>query len=214
MLDGWIVRDRLDEIRDKNKLENYECDQLDKFCKDQKYAFEVCMAEIVRLVSEKDKEKGVDVQYVEIVNESMYIRPEFRNGAGYNRDSRSRFKPDMSKYSDYKVRFRNKDPNDPNLYRNRSAGGTVSGRSRSRSEYSRGKDSWRSRSGSQTRYVKGGQVYRDFSPGSGFRDRSRSRGYRKDEGSKMEEVRTRLAEVVHKGDCSKHKTAVEMFNLF
>ena len=56
-IDGWIVRDRLDEIREKNKLENYECDQLEKFCKDQKYYFEVCMAEIVRLVSEKEKEK-------------------------------------------------------------------------------------------------------------------------------------------------------------
>ena len=52
-VDGWIVRDRLDEIREKNKLENYECDQLEKFCKDQKYDFEACMAEIVRVVSEK-----------------------------------------------------------------------------------------------------------------------------------------------------------------
>ena len=169
-IDGWIVRDRLDEIREKNKLENYECDQLEKFCKDQKYDFEVCMAEIVRLVSEKEKEKGVKVNYTEIINDSMYIRPEFRNGAGFGRNSRSRFKPDMSKYSDYEVRFRKKDPNDPHLYRNRSAGGTVSGRSRSRSEYSRGKDNMRSRIGSQTRYVKGSQVFRDFSPDSGFKD--------------------------------------------
>ena len=144
----------------------------------------------------------------------MYIRPEFRNGAGFGKNSRSRFNPDMSRHSDYKVRFRAKDPNVPHLYRNRSAGGTVSGRSRSRSEFSRGKDSWRSRSGSQKRYVKGSEVFRDYSPGSGFKDRSRSRGYRKNEGSKVEEIRTRLAEVVHKGDCSRHKTAVEMFNLF
>ena len=52
---------------------------MEKFCKDQKYDFEVCMAEILRLVSEKDKEKGVDVNFTEIINDSIYIRPEFRN---------------------------------------------------------------------------------------------------------------------------------------
>ena len=48
-LDGWIVRDRLDEIREKNKLENYECDQLEKFCKEKNYAFEACMTEVRRI---------------------------------------------------------------------------------------------------------------------------------------------------------------------
>ena len=159
-------------------MENYECDQLEKFCKEQNYAFEACMPEVVRLVSEKDKEKGIEVNYTEVINESMYIRPEFRNGAGFGRNSRSRFKPDMRKHSDYKVRYRARDENDPHLYRNKTPGGTVSDRSRSRSEYSRGKEDRRSRSESQIRYVKGNEVFRDYSPGSGFKDRSRSRGYK------------------------------------
>ena len=71
------------------------------------------------LVSEKDKEKGVDVNFTEVINESMYIRPEFRNEAGFGRNSRSRFKSDMSRYNDYKVRFRAKDPNDPYFRFNR-----------------------------------------------------------------------------------------------
>ena len=33
--------------------------------------------------SEKDKEKGIDVKYTEVINESMYIRPEFRNSGGF-----------------------------------------------------------------------------------------------------------------------------------
>ena len=125
------------------------------------------------------KEKGIEVNYMEVINESMYIRPEFRSGAGFGRNSRSIFKPDMRKYSDYKISYRAKDINYPHLYRNKTPGETVSDRSRSRSEFKRGRDDRRVRNESQTRYVKGSKVYRDYSPGPGFKDRSRSRGYRK-----------------------------------
>ena len=128
-LDGWIVRDRLDEIRDNNKLENYECNQLEKFCEEQGYDFEPCMQELQRRVSEKDKEKGIKVQYTKIITESMYIRPDFRKryigSGGYNRSSRNRYKPDMRNHKGYSIRYRAKDPNDPYLYRNRTPKGTV-----------------------------------------------------------------------------------------
>ena len=121
----------------------------------------------------------------------------------------------MRNYGDYNIRYRAKDPNDSHLYRNKTPGGTVSERSRSRSLYRRNGHARRSRSEeSQTRYLKGSNVYRNFSPGSGFKDRSRSRSYRRNKNrAEMDEVKTKLAEVVHKGDCYKHKIAVEMYNL-
>ena len=114
-------------------MENYECDQLEEFCKKANYDFDICMGELMTKVNYKVKENGVDVKLGEIVNDSMYMRPKF-SFYGNQGSSRQRFRPDMRKYQDVKIRFRAKDPNDPHLYRNKTPGGTVFDRSRSRSE--------------------------------------------------------------------------------
>ena len=122
----------------------------------------------------------------------------------------------MSKYKDVKIRYRAKDPNDINLYRNRTPNGTVYNRSRSRSEFRKPRSTNRRRSqSSQTRYVRGRSVFRDYSPGNGFRNRSRSRGYRRSESNnEMKEVKTKLAEIISKVDSSGIKSAMEIKDMF
>ena len=76
------------------------------------------MGELSKRVSEKDKEKGINTEYTEIINESMYIRPEFIQGYSrqdFDRRPRPRYRPDMRNHA-----------NDPYLYRHKTPNGIVS----------------------------------------------------------------------------------------
>ena len=112
--------------------------------------------------------------------------------------------------------YRAKDPNDPYLYRHRTPNGTVSRRSRSRSEYRKPRSGRRQRSqSSQTRYVRDGSVYRGYSPNRGFVNRSRTRGYRREpENKEKKEVHTKLAEIIEKVDKSGASSVKEVMGMF
>lgn len=90
-LDVWIVKNLMEELKDLNKVSQYEYDTLWKYCVENKFKFETCIQHVTVTLSKKEKEHGLETKFVD-VNDSMYIRPEFRKGFRRNSSSNKSYR--------------------------------------------------------------------------------------------------------------------------
>ena len=58
VLDKWLVKGLLEDLKDQERASQYEFNDLWKFCEGKIWLFEPCPKEIVEKISEKEKESN------------------------------------------------------------------------------------------------------------------------------------------------------------
>ena len=91
-LDKWLIKGLLEDLKDQTRVDSYEFDSLWAYCEEQQnWLFDPCLKHIVTIVSEKEKESGkIETQFMEVINDTMYIRPGFKGSAYRNNPENSR----------------------------------------------------------------------------------------------------------------------------